>query len=270
MSLDDLNKRIEALGVGEQLRLEGVPEDVYHSSKGFGSSKLKSFIKCPQLFKAELDGLHKTTPAMIIGSAFHMAVLEPERFIEHYAVAPVINRRTKEGKAQWEALQSSTKEYLSPDDYAKVIAMRDSCKSKFEHFLKDGSPEVSVWRKHESGLTLKARIDWLIGDLAVDLKSTVDVFDFAYQARKYRYDYQAVHYLWVCEGIASEMVFLPTASTEPYLSGRPLIIDEQRLYDRSMRWQTAVNELADALAFDIWAGLPDEPEILELKPWEAN
>jgi len=267
--LNELNAELDTLEPGTLMRVDGLPDDVYHASKGFGSSKLKSFIKCPALFKAELDGLHKTSASMVIGSAFHMAVLEPERFEQRYAVAPQVDKRTKAGKAVWEELQASGLEVLSPADHAKVLAMRDSCRAKFGEYLQHGMPEVSFFRKHESGLILKARVDWLIGDLAVDLKSTADVFEFKRQARQYGYDWQAAHYLWVCSGEVAEMVFLPTGNSEPYLSGTPLCIDPTRLHDRKMRWNNACFELARCLAADTWPGLSDEPEYLDLKPWEA-
>jgi hypothetical protein len=268
MKIEELNQKIASLAVGESLRLENVPDEVYHASEGFGSSKIKSFMKCPQLFKSELDGLHKATQAMAIGSAFHCAVLEPERFEIAYAKAPEINKRTKAGRAEWEVLQSSSVEHLSPKDFDQVVAMRDSCKAKFSHFLEDGSPEVSYWMRHDSGLIVKARIDWECGDLAVDLKSTADVFKFESAARSFQYDIQAAHYLQVCSKNLTEMVFLPTGSTEPYLSGTPLLISEQRLYDRTQRWHIACHELAESLETGIYKGMPDQPEILELKPWE--
>lgn len=269
MEIDDLNERITALEVGEALRLENVPEDQYHASEGYGSSKLKSFMKCPALFKAEMDGLHKTSPAMVIGSAFHCAVLEPDKFHAVYSVAPEINKRTKAGKEEWAELQASGKDFLSPADYQKVIDMRDSCKEKFSRFLSTGSAEVSFWKRHDSGLILKSRIDWQNGDLAIDLKSTADIFGFQRQAVNFGYDIQAVHYLWVSEGI-QEMIFLPTSSAEPYLSGQPVMMSFERLLHRESQWNSALYELAESLESGIYRGLPDEPIELDLKPWEVR
>ena len=45
----------------------------------------------------------KETPALLIGSAVHCAVLEPEEFGKRYAVGPRVDRRTSKGKAEWEA-----------------------------------------------------------------------------------------------------------------------------------------------------------------------
>ena len=45
MNLIDLNKKISALDVGESLRLESVPEDVYHASEGFGSTAIREANK---------------------------------------------------------------------------------------------------------------------------------------------------------------------------------------------------------------------------------
>jgi len=270
MKLEDLNQKIEALDVGEILRLENVPEDVYHASVGFGSSKVKTFMSCPLSLKHELEhGFKDPTPAMVKGSAFHMAVLEPERFRKAYAIKPEgINKRTKAGKEEFAAFEESCKgkEIIDMKMADEVSAMLESCNEQFGHMLCDGNAEVSYWRKHESGLVLKARIDYERGDLAMDLKSTADPVNFLKACRNFRYDIQAVHYLYVSQ--LKEMIFLPTGSTAPFLSGSPVMISEDRLSQVAFTWGRAIDDLADSLTFDIWQGLPKDIQTLDIAPWE--
>ena len=270
MNLLDLNKQISALDVGESLRLESVPEDVYHASEGFGSSKVKTFMSCPLALKHELEhGFKEPTPAMIKGSAFHMAVLEPDRYRNAYAVKPEgINRRTKAGKEEFAIFEESCKgkQVIDQKLASEVSAMLDSCIDQFGNMLTDGAAEVSYWRKHESGLTLKARIDYERGDLAIDLKSTADPISFLKSCRNFRYDIQAVHYLWVSN--LAEMIFLPTGSTAPFLSGSPVVIAEERLSQVEFTWGNAIEDLADAITFDSWQGLPKDIQTLNIAPWE--
>ena len=91
---------------------------------------------------------------------------------------------------------------------------------------------------------------------------------FRNQARNLRYDIQAVHYIFCTWGHLSDMVFLPTLSAAPYLSGTPLLIEQYRKDMVRTAWESAIEELADSLAFDTWRGLPDEPETLDVAPWE--
>lgn len=273
--IDKINERIAALEVGEVLRLEGVDDDIYHASDGFGSSKMKSFMKCPEFFikESQPEFQKEKEPAhFAVGRAFHSSVLEPELFENDYIIQPA-DIKVRNGK-KWTAFLDDAierrKKILTQKKMNEVLYMRDSCKAKFSHYLKDGKSEVSYWRRYSSSLVFKARIDREVGDLAVDLKSTADVFKFENQARNFQYDIQAAHYLWVTENHLAEMVFLPTANSEPYLSGTPLLIDEQRMYDRKMRWDLAAKELDASLIFNHFKGLPDEPIYLDLKPWEIS
>ena len=65
---------------------------------------------------------------MRLGTAFHVATLEPSSFAENWARGSELGGRTKEGKAAKAELeeQFASDRILKPDDYDTVCAMRDS------------------------------------------------------------------------------------------------------------------------------------------------
>ena len=62
-------------------RYPDIEEDVYHPSAGISKSML-SYMQCPIKVKAPPK---PPTPAMIVGSAVHHAILEPDKFDKLYA-----------------------------------------------------------------------------------------------------------------------------------------------------------------------------------------
>lgn len=95
----------EALpSLGEPLVMS---EPEYRAAPGLNFSTLKHLATSPKAYKYNLDA-PKTEPtaAQTLGTAIHMAVLEPEKFWNTYAIREKVDGRTKEGKeynAKWEA-----------------------------------------------------------------------------------------------------------------------------------------------------------------------
>jgi exodeoxyribonuclease VIII len=144
----------------------------------------------------------KETPALIIGSAVHCAVLEPKEFGKRYAVGPRVDKRTKAGKEEWEQFLQTSAGYIQLDSETATLcerimeAVRAFPASKY--FLKEGTAEQTItWTDEAIGVDCKARLDWLTPDnIIVDLKTTDDASPrgFAQSVRKYRYDVQAAFY----------------------------------------------------------------------------
>lgn len=71
----------------------------YHSNSAVSKSTLCKMAINPEYYKWCLDNPQPPTDDLIVGSAFHKLVLEPDDFDKEFAVLPECNRRTKEGKA---------------------------------------------------------------------------------------------------------------------------------------------------------------------------
>jgi hypothetical protein len=81
-------------------RFTGYPEADYHADPGVGSGGIKLLADSPAAYDARNIIPFDGSDATDFGSAFHMALLQPERFVrEVYILDHDVNFATKEGKA---------------------------------------------------------------------------------------------------------------------------------------------------------------------------
>src|SRR5947208_533645 len=109
--------------------------EYYHADKAsLSRSSIKDFYKSPYYYYAMHLNPNRpkrlATKDMILGSAFHTIVLEPDFFDKEYAIEPErvllkdVGREKYEAyKSQCDALQSSNKEILSNDEYQTLCEM---------------------------------------------------------------------------------------------------------------------------------------------------
>jgi hypothetical protein len=144
----------------------------------------------------------KETAALIIGSAVHCAVLEPSEFGKRYAIAPKVDKRTKDGKAAYEAFVADAGERIVIDADTATLAERIMTSvlryKPAAYLLKEGIAEQPIfWTDTQTEVECKAKPDWITdGGIIVDLKTTEDAspVGFARSVKKYRYDVQAAFY----------------------------------------------------------------------------
>jgi exodeoxyribonuclease VIII len=184
----------------------------YAADKDVNASALRAGRKSMLHMRAVIDGVAKEpSPAMLLGSALHAAILEPARFYEMVRVAPDVDRRTKAGKEKHAAFVASLPEgaiVLTADDYDAVRDAQLAVNaSMLPNLMGAGESEVSVYWGEQCGdkvVGCKARIDWL-GHLAgqpdqgiiIDIKTTRDASPsaFARSAAAYGYVHQAAWYM---------------------------------------------------------------------------
>ena len=165
---------------------DNVSLEDYLEASGVSSSRLGLFSKCPaKYYYLETKGKDPDAPtpeALIVGSAFHCRVLEPEKFKERYCVAPECDRRTTRGKAEWDEVRAANPGKiilknelgLEVEDMAKSVLSNEAAVK----FLV-GNPfyERSLfWSDSKTKLLCKGRLDTYHETVQaiVDLKSTRD------------------------------------------------------------------------------------------------
>lgn len=145
----------------------GVSYEEYHSWPFASSSRLKLFYDQTPAH-AQYDLLHPDDPrpAMALGSATHQILLEgPEVFRGQFLLAPKVDRRTREGKATWNALleEAQGRTLLTEPDYQRALGMVESLwrRETVRNILgAKGHNELScVW--DEAGARCKMRTDIL-------------------------------------------------------------------------------------------------------------
>ena len=259
---------------------EGLSNEAYHSLKAVSPSQIKVLGRSPlhyfDRFLAEDRERPEPTAAMLLGTALHTAVLEPELWDSTIAVPPqTFDRRTKVGKelaAAFDA-ESAGKIVLAPDDADQVRRMADAVrKHPAAGFLLElpGRREASyTWEDPQTGLQCKTRPDWhsLDGRLVVDVKTTRDASraEFAKSIANLDYHVQAA---WNRAAIGAEQ-FLTIAveSTRPFaVAVYPA--SEAMIAAGDRRIEAAMAQLAQCWASGEWPGYGDIiAEPIELPGW---
>ena len=202
-----------------------VPAEEYHRWPHVSQSRLKVLRdKSPAHLRHEMDNPPEPTPAMVLGTAVHLAVLQPDLFRTEYVKAPDVDRRTKAGKALWAeyAAEWGEDRMLRADDYDLCLAMRDAVYTHpVARKLLDGASareQSAVWVDPTTGLTCKGRFDAVCEDTGaiVELKTTSDASPTVFPRSIYRYGYyiQGAHYLSGAQTLGIKVDLFPIIAVE--------------------------------------------------------
>jgi hypothetical protein len=168
--------------------------DEYEAIDALNWSKLKLMEIAPVVFQRGSAG---DFDAADLGTAAHMAILEPEKFAAEVVVAPM--RRDARTKA-WQEFEAEHLQLghliLTKSEHAEACAMRDAVhrNKRAMYYLTGGQSEVPmVW--NIGPVKCKGRADH-IGPAIVDLKTTKDASPRAFGSAvaKLSYDGQAAWY----------------------------------------------------------------------------
>ncbi len=237
----------------------------YHASEGLSRSKLWTFKQLPAKFWYEyMSGQYvrpNDTEAFILGDLVHTLVLEPHLFDDRYALIPEIDRRTKQGKIDYEDLliQSAGKSCVKPDILSLGTQMAKSLNSNSTvcDLLRDAKMEKSIYWKHEAtGLICKARPDVWQGRIVSDLKTTVDASFRGFQGSAYKYGYflQAAMIYEALKSIGEpfhNFVFICVEKSAPHAVGLYMLDDEALQFGIDM-FHALMDRIAKCYEANIW------------------
>ena len=197
---------------------ERISNKEYRSREGVSSSDLKKIMKSPAHFRHWKDNPDITdTPSLLFGRAAHKYILETYDFYNEFAIAPICDRRTKEGKEKWNKFvsESDGKDVITQEQFEQIDAMRNAMlATPFVSKLINGEHEVSFfWTDEDTGLKCKCRPDSLNDKLkiCVDYKTCEDAETetFMRNAIRLGYDVQASYYLdGVKENTGEDYIFV--------------------------------------------------------------
>jgi PDDEXK-like domain of unknown function (DUF3799) len=211
--------------------------DQYHSGPGISKSHLDAIATASPRhywwkYLAPDRERQEPTAAMIMGTAVHSAILEPDLFTTEVIESPAFDRRTKVGKAEYEAFQQAHKGkiVLAPEDFAACLSIRDAVHAHpvASGLLRGGKAEQSFYAvDRETGELIKCRTDYLhdSGAMIVDVKTTEDASPsgFGKSAANFRYPIQTAWYNGVLDAAFGEhpqaWVFLAVEKKPPYAVG---------------------------------------------------
>lgn len=233
------------------------PNEKYHLNKdAIGSTTLKKVALRSAFHAISKEDEEKESPALILGSAIHTAILEPEQFDYQYIASPSFDRRTKEGKVLAEQFEiiAQGKMIITKDqlETVKGILKTISQHEIAQAMLSGGEAEYSYyWQDEETGLMLKCRPDYFNQNALIDLKSTRDasVSEFTRSCINLGYHIQAAFYLDVfnkANGTNIEDFFFVAVETEAPYAVNIFKMGEAEVALGRAQYKAALKEYAEA------------------------
>jgi exodeoxyribonuclease VIII len=218
---------------------QDIPAVEYHTWDAASNSALKHLLRSPAHFIEARTNPKPPTDAVILGTAVHTLILEPERFASEYIQAPEGDRRTKAVKEAWEQCERDFPgaTFLKGDTYDAVQRIRDAVLSHptaSTLLALPGHTEASVvWTDAATGTTCKGRPDRLSALRApvADHTTTDDASPAAFARSLFNLGYhrQAAHYT---DGLAANDVairhfnFIVAEKSPPYGVAVYRLLDE--------------------------------------------
>lgn len=259
-------------------------ECVYSDLKGVHITGLKEMRKSPKHYKHRLGRERKITNALAFGTAAHVAVLEPERFVRDYAIWASRydhgGARPRNGKA-WEEFQklNAGRTIILDTEFDQACEFKDAIRLDpvAMKYLAMGRPEVAMtWKDEETGVDCVGRLDWDTTvdryPAVVDLKSAREAGPlwFSRDAAKLDYHLQLAFYAdgyAAITGKTPRMVVIAAESTPPY-DAVTYIVPEEVLEVGRDAYRELLVQLKTCTESGEWPGQGGtEEKILSLPPW---
>ena len=238
----------------------------YRAREGISSSELKKIMKSPAHYKHWKDNPQEDTPALLFGRSAHKYILETYDFYNEFAVAPNVDRRTKEGKAEWTNFlaMSNGKDVITQEQFEQIDAMRNSAyATPFVAKLLSGDKELSFWGKDEdTGLVIKCRPDCITEfngkHILIDYKTCADAENtkFYRDSIKFGYDLQLAYYCDILKqntGLDYDVVIIAQEKSAPYVTN-VFQLSENYLENGRELYKEMLKVYKNCLDVDNWYG----------------
>ena len=263
--------------------LFGQDAEEYHAMPGASASRLNEmFRSSPAHMRHRTENPQPSTQPMVIGTATHSAILEPDLFDVEWGRIPEGDGRTSAvKKARAELIEEFGRDrVLKAETYDGIIGMRDSvlANETAKGLLHECNTEVSsYWIDRRSGVKCKARIDamppldsaW--GECLVDIKTTADASPREFQRSVHNFGYhrQDAHYLASTEDKVfprERFLFICVEKTAPYCVA-VYELDEDSLTLARSGLEKLLSRWAECEAEDHWPAYPEGVQSLSLPAW---
>lgn len=257
-----------------------VPASEYFALPGVSITRLKELKRSPQHYKYLLAN-PKESNALTLGTATHVAVLEPERYGNDYAIweqrQPNGNLRPRNGNT-WEAFKSANedKTIITADEHALSMTMQKAVRANTDamRYLETGDPEVTMQWDIEP-FQCKGRLDWLTTvdgwPVLVGLKTARDCrhFIFGSAAAKLGYHLQWAYYYDAYKQITgreARVVEIVVESAPPHAVAVYSISDDI-LWQGRDEYLALLKLLGECKDKNEWPGPEVGEQVLTLPSW---
>jgi len=255
----------------------GQPAAEYHAREAMSASGAKKMLRSPQHYRLMRDTPSEPTAPMQFGTVVHAGVLEPDTFGEVVAIAPEVNKRSKDGKAEWEAFGAANagRIILSAEDHRRALACIAAVRAHpaASKLLDGGEREISLyWQDGRYNVPCKARYDAFNQGGVVDLKTTQDASPEAFgrSCATFLYHAQAAMYLSAGEHALNAtprfFAFICVESEPPHAVAC-YVLPSAAILAGGVLINIALERYAAALAAAEWPGYPQTIDTLPFPKW---
>ena len=253
-----------------------MPNAEYQSHKSsVSNSQLKMVARSPAHFKYPPE--RTETRSMVLGSAVHMACLEPELFYKTYVLLRHTKDRTtseyKEAKKEHgEELVLVSSECAKVEGIMSSLYKNPAIRSLLEL---PGHNELSGFSVDPvTGVMCRHRFDKLThSGIAIDLKTTVDARPDAFSKSIFAYGYNiqdafySDQFNWITGDLLQDFIFIAVESESPF-AAKLYRIDEDSFLIGREAYRKALDSYAYCLEMDEWPAYEDrEIEEISVPSW---
>lgn len=252
-----------------------ISNEDYHASSAISRSSLFNFSKSPYHYwyykiNSEKEAF-KETSQMLIGSMLHTFALEPDQFKERYIVAIRVDKRTKQGKADWNKFleEAGDRTLVTHEQYAEVTRIYSRLKQDkiVPKLVESGNVEKSIFFTHEqTGIQCKVRPDMWFKDLVCDLKTTSNASYRAMQRSCVDYGY-FLQAGMISEALRSldielESFYIAAVETKAPFATRTARLDDDCIRFGIKQFNTYMQRLKECKDENKWPGYEIENMLL--------
>lgn len=294
-----MNTNIAEVSKAPKPELHGqvdISNEDYHNGPGISKSHLDVIHQSPRHYWDKYINPDREpraeTDAMILGTATHCAILEPDEFDSRYAFMPEgLTRQTKAGKEHYEQLLATGKIVLKADQYINCMRMRDAVHAHpiAAKLFSEGKAEQAFYVRapveaidHSTGEVieseelLKCKPDWITHNgMLIDVKKTVDASPagFAKSVANYRYFVQAPFYLDIFERLYGEappwFIFVAVEESRPHAIGVYYVEADDLAFGRR-HYVKDLQRIIECKRNESWPDYSTQIEPLMLPKWIKN
>ena len=257
--------------------VRNMPNAAYHAAPGISNSGLSLVARSPAHYAHSAPW--KQTRAMEIGTAFHTALLEPDRYGSEYMTVEGINDRRK-SEYKEAAKVFGTDCTLTESEGASVAVMSESVKANPDAndvLSAPGYAELSGFVEDpNTGVLMRCRFDWITEDArAVDVKKTQDARPFAFSKsiHLYRYHCQQAMYSHIfdlIEGRTLESYHFLAIEEQPPCANVMYTLDHLAVHHGHTLYRDALTDYAIACESNEWPSYGTTSDVIGLPEYVMN
>lgn len=281
LTLNFLNKKIDALEKGGKIIIDGLPDTFYHQSKGISCSMIKKYIENPLKYHYEYiltegEKITKTEKKSYFdfGKAIHTLLLEPHLFDDTY-VKQDESIKVRRGKI-WDEFEEvhAGKTILTSEQWEHIeyFSKQDSYADLAKYFV-NGTPEQSCFYYDPNfDCVLKCRPDFYNPNLGlmIDLKTINNASPeyLSHQSLKLGYHVQDAFYSYIYN--YPEFIFVFVESNPPFPCTFPVSISSEAKELGKLLFTKAINDIKNSIENDIWTSYTDSEVEITLNFYQKN